>query len=107
MRLPDRAGHHGVPGRLQVLALPLDRHPGPLRLHGSNRLVGQLVALGEVNAEGGELRLEIAGADPEDHPPAGERVERRHRLGRGKRVAVGGDVEVGLQPEPRGRGSGE
>ena len=46
------------------------------------------------HAEHVELGLDVAGADAEDDPAAGQLVERGERLGRRERVAVGGDVDV-------------
>ena len=57
-------------------------------------LVGEAAAVGERDAEDVELGLDVAGADAEDDAAAGELVEGGERLGRGERVAVGGDVDV-------------
>ena len=81
--------------------------PRPRRLHGHDGLVGQLVALGEVHPEGGELDLLVAGADAQDDPAAGQDVEGGRRLGREEGVLVGEDGQVGLEPNGGGGGGGE
>jgi hypothetical protein len=74
----------GVPVGREVAALERDAAAAPRRLHRTDRLVGQLVALRERHAERGELRLEVSGGEAEDEAPAGEHVEARRRLrGRG------------------------
>ena len=87
----------------EVPALDRDRVLGPHPPHHLDALVEQLVALVELHAQRAELRAQVAGRDAEDHPTVRERVERRHALRREERVAVRGDVHVGLQPQRRRR----
>ena len=101
--LLDRAGQHGVPGGVPVSAGARHRFAGPGGAHGDDRLVGELVALGVVDAERCELRFEVAGADADDDPTAREGVERRDRLRRQERVAVGGDQQVEVAVGSPGR----
>ena len=75
----------------------------PGRDHRVDRLVGELVAFVEVDAERAELRAEVARRDTEDHPTAGEPVETQHRLGGEKRIAIRDDEDVRLQAQG-GRG---
>ena len=71
--------------------------------HHVDRLVGELVALVEVDAQRGELGLEVAGRDPEDHAPARQHVEAQHRLRGQERVAVRQHEDVRLHAQPGGR----
>ena len=71
--------------------------------HRGDRLVGEVVALLEVDAERGELTREVARAHADDDPAARQRVERRDRLRGEERVAVREDQQVRLQPDPRRR----
>ena len=70
--------------------------------HGVDGLVEQPAAVGERHLEGVELALHVPGADAEDRPPAGQRVERRPGLGHHERVAVRQHVDVAEQPDPLG-----
>ena len=83
-----------------VSCTPLSVHA---RAHRDERLVEQLVALVEVDAEGAELGLQVAGAHAERQPPAGQHVEAHRRLRGEERVAVRDDAEVGEQPHGGGR----
>ena len=67
---------------------PRPRPRSQTRPHHVDRLVGELVALVEVDAERGELGLEVAGRDPEDHAAPRQHVEAEHRLRGQQRVAV-------------------
>ena len=85
--------------------IDLDLVVGPDAAHHVDRLVGELVALVEVDAQRRELGLEVAGRDAEDHAPAGEHVEAQHRLRGEERVAVREHEDVRLHAQPcRGRG---
>ena len=48
-----------------------------------------------------ELLLQPADADPEQHPPARQDVERRHLLGQDHGVALGEDEDAGAQAQGR------
>jgi hypothetical protein len=74
-------------------------------LHRADVFVHQIVAAVEIDAQRLELGLEIAGADPEDHPAARKDVERGDRAGGDERVAIGQYHDVGLELEPGGHGS--
>ena len=95
-----RAREHRVATGLEVPARDRDALAGPRGAHGRDRLVGEVVALVEVDAERGELAGQVARTHADDHPPARQRVERRDRLRRQERVAVGEDQQVRLQPDP-------
>ena len=74
-------------------------------------LLDQLAAAGVVDAEGGELRFDVARTDADDRPSTREVVEGLELLGRDERVTVGEHVGVrqevgalGETGEPRQRG---
>ena len=108
-RLLDRHGDELVAGGGEVAALVGDRLARPGQGQDLEGLVEELVALVEVDAEGPELRLQVAGGRAQDHPPARQRVEGGHRLRQQERVAVGDHGDVGEEPQPLGcrRGPGE
>ena len=97
--LHDRRPHRRAAGA-EVAADGLDLAVGPDASHHVDRLVGELVALVEVDAERGELRLQVAGRDAEDHPSAREHVEAQHRLRGEQRIAVGEHEDVRLHADP-------
>ena len=89
--------------RAEVATVEHDTVGRPRRDHRVDRLVGELVAFVEVDAERAELRAQVAGRDAEDHPTARQAVEAQHRLRGEERVAVRDDEHVRLQPQRRGR----
>jgi hypothetical protein len=92
-----------------AVRLTLDRLARPGLLHRVDGPVETRPPIGERRTERGELALEVARGHPEDDPALGQRVQRRHPLGRDERVAVAGDEHVAVEPDPaRGRrGDGE
>jgi hypothetical protein len=68
-----------------------------------DRFVERGAATGELDAERGELRLEVAGADAEDHPAAGQRVECGERLRRRQRMTIRRHPHVRQQADLPGR----
>src|SRR5262245_66383986 len=94
------ARQHRVGARAEAAALEREALAAPDALHGEDGLVGQLVALGVVDAERGELRLQVAGRDPDDDAPPGERVERGDRLRREEGVPVSGNEDVRRDAAP-------
>ena len=86
------------PGLLAEAAVAPAELVGPRRPDAVDGLVGQPAPLGERDAEHVELGLDVAGADAEDDPAAGQLVEGGEGLGRDERVPVGGDVDVAEQP---------
>jgi hypothetical protein len=107
VRLLHGSGTHPHPTRGEVPTLVPDVVAAPHALHHLEVLVEEVVALVEVDTEGGELRLQIPGGSAERHPAPGEHVEAEHRLGAEEGVAVRGDVDVGEQPELARGGRGE
>ena len=73
--------------RVAVHAGPLLRPQGP---HGGDRLLGPLAPPLERDAQGLELLLQPADADPEGHPAGGEVVEGGQLLGQDQRIALRG-----------------
>jgi hypothetical protein len=89
-RRPRSAGHPLTEaGRPELL--------GERVADGVERVVGQLAALVERDAEEDELRLEMSGPDAEDGAAGGELVEGGEGLRRLERVPVGRHVHVGEQ----------
>jgi hypothetical protein len=80
---------------------------GPRSLQHLDGLLEEVVALVEVDAEGGELGAEVAGADHERGAAAGQDVDGRHRLGGEERVAVRHDGQRRHEPEATGDGGHE
>ena len=74
----------------------------PHAAHRLERLVEQLVAPLEVDAERAVLAAQVAGRDREREAPTGQRVDGRRRLGHEERVAVGQHDDVRDQPDPLG-----
>ena len=56
----------------------------------------------ELGPEDVELLEDVAGTDADDQTSAGQPVEGGELLGRPQRMAQGGDVDVGQQPDPGG-----
>jgi len=71
----------------------------PQRVRRIEVLVGHRTALGEVGADGAELRFEVARADPGHDPSTGPDVQRRHFLREHDRIALRKDHD--RQPETR------
>ena len=94
VRLRHRTGLDDLADRLEVAAVVGEVVGRPDPLQYLDRLVEEGVALLEVDAERGELRSEIAGAEREDRPPAGEYVDRGHGPRHQQRVPVRNDREV-------------
>ena len=97
-----RSGEHGVARGPETRAVDGHALPGPGRLHGGQRLVHPVVAVGEGGAQRVELRFQVAGTEADDHAAAAQHVEGGDSLGGQERVAVGEDEEVGVEQDRRG-----
>src|SRR6266850_2110072 len=77
VRALARLGFQDDAVEARVAAAKAWRAFGPQHAEGVDILVGHRAALGERRADDGvELRLQPAGADADDQPPAGQHVER-------------------------------
>ncbi len=96
------------------MVFPTARNPEPSKVtlspdhaaHRCDRLVGPVVAVVEGRADRLELRLEVAGSDAEDDPPAAQHVEGRDALRHEEWIPVGDDQQVGVQPDGPSRRGG-
>ena len=75
---------------------------GPHPAHRFQRLVEQLVAPLEVDAERAVLAAQVPGRDREREPASGQHVDRRRRLRHDERVAVRQHDDVRDEPDPLG-----
>jgi hypothetical protein len=84
----DAAGAEVAPGECGVL-------PGPDCGHDLEGLVQEVVAFVEVDAERGELRLQVPCCRSEYEATTGEEIDALHRLCAQERVSVRSNVDVG------------
>ena len=80
---------------------------GPEGAHGREVVVGAGAPVGHGHADGGHLGLEVAGADAEQEPPAGQHVEGGGLLGEDERVPLREDDDPGGEQQPLGGGGHE
>ncbi len=85
-----------------VLGFEADRVLRPHRAHHRDALVHAPAALVKRHAQGGELGLEPADADPEDQPSARQIVQRRQLLRERQRVAHRQHDHAGAEAHPLG-----
>ena len=103
---PDGRGRAQQVAGAEVGAVVGERLAGPVQPHRLDGLVEQGVALVEVDAEGVELALQVAGAHPEHEAAPGDDVEGGGGLGGQERVPVGEHGQVGEQGDALGDGRG-
>ena len=72
----------------------------PQGTHRVDVLIGDRAALGVVRPDGAELRLQVADADAQQEPPAGQDVDAGDLLGQGDRIALGQQEDAGAQATP-------
>ena len=99
MRLLDRARQDAIAEGLVTRALKREFVRGPGGLHRLQVLIHDLVAALEVDPQGFEFALEVAGAEPQGDAPAGHVIERRHRACRDEGIAVGQHQNSRLYPQ--------
>jgi hypothetical protein len=94
-------------GRTWQRRVAIDALARPDGGHRADAVVGELVAPGEVDAEGQELALLVTGADADDGATPRELVEGGHRLGQHAWAAIGDHRQVGVEAQPGGVRGGE
>jgi hypothetical protein len=98
----DRTRQNAIAECLITGALKREFVRGPGGLHRLQVLIHDLVAALEVDAQGLELSLEVAGAHAQSHAPTGDVVECGHRASRDERIAVRQHENPGLHPQCAG-----
>ena len=107
----DRALHRartaGDGWEVDELAVELGVRPVPQGTHGGDVLVVARPASFPRHAEGVELLLHPADAEPQLDASAGEAIERRQFLGQHHGIALGDDEDAGAETQRRCRRGGE